>query len=260
MLYFPQLASGAIGQHPITRNLYQRTVTNVMPDGSRIRYADPGAPYVEWTLRYQSLSDTEAGMLDQFFGTCEGRLQPFTFADPLANLLMWSEDLTQPAWEASALLQLATGVADPNGGLRAIQIKNPTSADLGIQQAVAVPGWYWYTFSVHLQSQTGISLFRQAGGLTSEKSYCTSNSWQRVSLTGQSNTTAAEVTVGITIRAGQTVTVYGFQLEPQTAASTYKPSYETGGAYTNAHFSNDTFVITTTAPNRNQCALGITAR
>ena len=261
MLYFPQLASGAVGQYPVSKNLVQRTITNTLPDGSVVKYADPGAPFVQWNLQFQGLADSEAALLQQFFATCEGQLNAFTFTDPLSNLLLWSEDLTQPAWQASTLLQFIASASDPNGGTSATQITNPTGADLTIQQTISAPGWYSYAFSVYVQSQAGVTvtLLRQTGGVSST-SLCTAGpAWQRASLIGQTNTIAATVTVGVTIPAGQSVTVFGFQLEPQPAVSPYKPSYETGGVYANAHFSGDTLAVTTTAPNRNQCTLTITA-
>lgn len=262
MLYFPQLASGAVGQYPISKSLIQRTITNTLPDGSVIKYADPGSPLVQWTLRFQALADSEVALLQQFFATCEGQLNAFTFTDPLSNLLLWTEDLNQPAWQRSTLLQLMPGAADPNGGTSATQITNLTSTDLTIQQSITGPGWYSYTFSVYVQSHTpvNVSLVRQSGGLSSA-SICTANSaWQRASFTGQTNTTATSITVGVTIPTGGTVTVFGFQLEAQPAASPYKPSYETGGVYTSAHFSGDSLAVTTTAPNLNQCTLIITAQ
>jgi hypothetical protein len=261
MLYFPQLASGAVGQFPVVKNVVQRTITNVLPDGSTVKYADPGAPLVQWQLQFQGLADSEVAMLQQFFAACEGQLNAFTFTDPLSNLLLWSEDLTQPEWEASTLLQFSTGVTDPNGGTSATQITNPTGADLTVQQTIAAPGWYWYVFSAYVQGQAGvnISLLRQAGGISSPSVYAMGSAWQRISLSGQTSTTGETVTVGVTIPAGQSVTVFGFQLEPQPMASPYKPSYETGGVYTDAHFGSDTFTVTTSAPDQNQCKLTITA-
>jgi len=261
MLYFPQLVSGAVGQYPVSKNLIQRTITNTLPDGSVVKYADPGAPFVQWTLQFQGLADSEVALLQQFFVTCEGQLSAFTFTDPLGNLLLWSEDLTQPSWEKSTLLQLTTGASDPNGGTSATLITNPTGADLSVQQSISAPGWYCYCFSAYLQSQTpvNVSLERQTGGITSTSQCTTGGSWQRASLSGQTNTTADTVTVGVTVPAGKAVSVFGFQLEAQPAMSPYKPSFETGGVYTNAHFSGDALAVTTMAPNRNQCTLAITA-
>ena len=261
MLYFPQLASGAVGQYPVTKNQFQRTITNTLPDARTIKYSDPGAPMVQWRLEYEGLSDSEIAVLQQFFATCEGQLHAFTFADPLANLLLWSEDLTQLVWQADGPLQFATGAPDPNGRMSATQITNPTGADLVIQQTINAPGWYSYSFSVYVQSQTGVNvpLTRVAGSISSAKVFPTDSSWQRVSLSGQTNTTAESLTVGVTIPGGQSITLFGVQLESQPGISPYKPSYEAGGVYANAHFSDDALAITTTAPNRNRCTLAITA-
>ncbi|HLN01684.1 MAG TPA: hypothetical protein VK335_20515 [Bryobacteraceae bacterium] len=245
----------------MSKSLVQRTITNTLPDGSTVKYADPGAPFMQWNLQFQGLSDSEAALLQQFFAICEGQLNAFTFTDPLGNLLVWSEDFTQPAWQTSTLLQFVTGAADPNGGTSATQVTNPTGADLTVQQTIRAPGWYSYCFSAYVQSQSGVTvcLLREAGGISNTSLYTAGVSWQRVTLMGQTSTTAETVTVGITIPAGQSVTMFGFQLEPQPGVSPYKPSYETGGVYTNAHFSGDTLAVTTTAPDRNQCTLTITA-
>ncbi len=234
---------------------------STLPDGSTVKYADPGASSVEWQLQFQSLADSEVAVIQQFFAACEGQLNSFTFVDPVGNLLAWSEDLTQPAWQASSLLHIMGGISDPDGGTSATQVTNPSAADLTILQTVNAPGWYSYCFSVYLQSQTGVSvtLQLQAGGVSNENLYPTGNTWQRIQLSGQVETTADSVTVGITIPAGQSVDVFGFQLEPQPVASPYKSSHSAGGVYTNAHFSNDTLTITTSAPNYNQCTLNITA-
>jgi len=261
MLYFPQLASGAVGQYPISKSLVQRTICNTLPDGRTVKYVDPGAASVQWQLEFQGLTDSEIALLQGFYSVCEGQLNGFTFTDPLGNLLLWSEDLNQSVWQSSTLLQFAAGFPDPNGGAAATQIANPTAVDLIVQQTVAAPGWYAYVFSAYIQSQSGvnISLVRQAGGISDSRACLAGPAWQRVSLSGQTTTTAESVTVGITIPARASVNVFGIQLEPQRTASPYKPSYEAGGVYTNAHFSGDTFALTTTAPNRNQCTLNITA-
>src|ERR1700686_2467421 len=116
MLYFPQLTSGATGHYPISKRSVQRTIVNQMPDGRTVKHADSGASLLQWHLQSQDLADTELAVLQQFFADCEGQLNAFTFADPLGNLLSWSEALSEPAWQASSLLQISGGVADPNGG------------------------------------------------------------------------------------------------------------------------------------------------
>jgi hypothetical protein len=262
MLYFPQLSSGATGQYPIKKTGLQRTIISRAPDGRAFKLADSGATSVEWQLPYQNLADAEMSVLEQFFLTCEGRLNSFTFADPVGNLLAWSESLDQSVWEASTLLQVTGGISDPNGGTRASRLTNPTGTDLPFEQAINAPGWYFYCFSVYVRSQTGtnVSLVRRAGGATNSRSYPTQPAWGRISSGGNMITTAESATFGITVPAGQSVDVFGFQLEPQPTASPYKPSYSAGGVYGTAHFRDDTLAVTTAAPNQNQCTLNITAR
>jgi hypothetical protein len=154
MLYFPQLSSGAIGQYPIRKRSIEKTIVNRSPDGTTIKYSDAGASLLEWQLSFQNLNDGEIDALQQFFAACEGRLNAFTFLNPIGNLLAWSEDLAQPVWEMSTLLQLSAGVSDPNGDLLATRITNPTGSDLTLQQAISAPGWFSYCFSMYVRGQS----------------------------------------------------------------------------------------------------------
>jgi len=262
MPYFPQLSSGATGQYPVQKRRTERTIINQLPDGHTVKFADAGAEQVEWQLTFQDLTDSEIAGLQQFFATCEGQLNGFTFLDPLDNLLVWSEALNEPAWEASTLLQFTAGISDPNGGTGATTIVNPTGSDVSVQQSVDAPGALVYCFSAYVRSQNGvsISLFRQTSDASASNIYATQAAWSRISLSGSLNTAVDSITVGIAVPAGQSVDVYGFQLEAQPAASPYKSSFSAGGVYSNAHFSQDALTVTTTGPNRNHCTLTISAR
>jgi len=261
MLYFPQLSSGAIGQYPIQKRHIQRTIVNQLSDGHTVKLADAGAKLVEWQLAYQDLTDSEIANLQQFFSACEGQLTGFTFLDPMDNLLTWSEDLSQPVWELSTLLQVTSGIDDPNGGSRATRILNPTAADVTVQQNVNAPGGLVYSLSLYARGQSGttVSLFRQTADASDSRSYALATTWHRVSFSGNLDTAAAIISVGITVPAGNSVDVYGWQLEAQPAPSPYKAAFSASGIYLNAHFSQDSLSITTTAPNRNQCALTLSA-
>src|SRR5579863_3831656 len=124
MFYFPQLSTGAIGQYPIQKRRLTRTVTNEATDGVMFKLVDTNAVAVEWTLQFTTMSDDESNALALLFNNVEGQLGSFTFLDPTDNLLLWSEDLTQPAWSANSLLTITGGVADPNGGTSATQLSN----------------------------------------------------------------------------------------------------------------------------------------
>jgi len=261
MLYFPQLSSGATGQYPIKKHRVERTILNQLSDGSTVKFADTGAELVQWQLAYQDLTDSEIANLQQFFAACEGQLTSFTFLDPMENLLTWSEDLTQPVWESSTLLQRTAGIDDPNGGSSATRITNPTAADINVEQNVNAPGGLVYSLSVYVRRQSGstISLFRQTTDASGSESYALAATWQRVSLSGSLSSVATSISVGITVPAGNSVDVYGWQLEAQPAPSAYKVSFSASGVYSNAHLSQDSLAVTTTAPNRNQCTITLTA-
>jgi len=261
MLYFPQLSSGATGQYPIRKRAISRTIVNRAPDGRTIKYPDAGATLLEWQLTFQDLHDSEIDALQQFFAACEGRLNAFTFLNPVDNLLAWSEALDQPAWEASTLLQLTAGISDPKGGSAATRVTNPTASDLTLQQAINAPGWFSYCFSVYVRGQiaNSVSLYLGAGAANVNGARQVQPNWSRIALSGKQNTTAESTAAGIIVPAGQSLDIFGLQLEPQPAASPYKRTFSADGVYASAHFSEDTLDVTTTAPNHHSCTLTITA-
>src|SRR5437870_4219017 len=125
MITYPQLANGAVSQFPVRKRRRQRTVINRAADGSSIRLADPAGEVTEWLLEYSELSDDELTILQQFFASAEGALNGFTFLDPTANLLAWSEQLTNAVWQRGPLLSAAAGaglwhLVNSGGGAQAI--------------------------------------------------------------------------------------------------------------------------------------------
>jgi hypothetical protein len=257
MLYYPQLASGALGQYPVQKRSTHRTVVNDCQDGREIRLVDAGAASVAWSLAYGALADSELAALEQFFESAEGSLNSFTFLDPTANLLLWSESLGNAAWTASPLLQLTSNIADALGGTNATRVTNPTGSQGTIVQTLNAPGWFTYCLSVYVRaSQSGnITLNLPSGN----SSYPVQSGWKRIILSGHSQGTAGTITVGLGVPAGQTIDVFGLQLEAQPAASMYKQTFNTAGVYANAHFVSDTLSITTSAPNRHACTMQIVA-
>ena len=257
MLYFPQLPSGAVSHYPIQKRRTQRTIVNDCQDGREIRLADAGAAQVAWNLAYGTLADAELAMLEQFFQSTEGSLNSFTFLDPTANLLLWSESLGNGAWAASSFLQLTGNLTDALGGTNATRITNPTGSEGTLMQTLNAPEWFTYCLSVYARaSQSGsITLKRQAASGT----YATQPGWKRITFAGQSQGTAGTVAVGLGVPAGQSVDVFGLQLDAQPGASRYRQTFSNAGVYANARFATDTFGMTTSAPNRHSCALRIVA-
>lgn len=91
MTYFPQMATGAIGQYPLSVRGVQRTIVNDCLDGRRIKLPDRGAAHARWQFNFRELTDVELNALEQLFQSAEGRLNGFTLLDPSGNLLAWSE-------------------------------------------------------------------------------------------------------------------------------------------------------------------------
>src|ERR1700733_2162474 len=151
MLYYPQLTTGAVSQFPVARNTNMRTVANQLASGYMIGMEDTGAQKVQWQLRYSNLTDGERSSIESLFEASEGQLNTFTFLDPTDNLLMWSEDWTQPVWTADPLLNVTAGVQGPFGNSAAMQITNTAETTQQIVQKAAGPSSFVYCYSVYVR-------------------------------------------------------------------------------------------------------------
>ena len=259
MLYYPQLSSGSIAQFPVTRRAVTRTVTNELLGGDTIRMADSGADLVHWQLQYSSLSDDEWSSLEQLFEAAEGQLNTFVFLDPTDNLLMWSEDWTQPVWSADPMLQLTGGLQDPLGGSGATTITNTGQANQRILQATAGPSWYQYCFSVYLSSAapTTIELVLTSNGVDSLLGINTTSVWRRFTTSATLATQADGISFGLQLAPGIAITAFGAQAEAQPAASVYKKNTDNGGIYPATRFNSDSLLRSTDAINHNSCTLAL---
>ena len=254
MLVYPQLPSGALAQFPIVKRHRQRTVVNTLADSTLIKLADPYGAILEWQLNYVSLSDSEILSLQQFFLATEGSLNVFTFIDPTANLLSWSEQLTNTAWNADPFLSVSSGIADPIGGTSAWTVTNSGAAPQGIIQTLSAPGAYVYCFSTYVRADAPANITLLCGTATIA---CTLQSnWTRMSVTGSGDPAAQSIVFGIKLQPGTSAEIYGLQAESQPAASVYKTS-EIGGVYENASFRDDVFSFTTTDLNHHSTTVNI---
>ena len=247
MQAYPQLTSGALSQFPVQKNRLTRTVVNRASDGSTIKLADPAAEVTEWLLTYKDLSDDEAEALRAFFAAAEGTLHGFTFLDPAGNLLAWSDQLDQSAWQKDPLLSINGGVGDPRGGTRAWRLSNGGGAGQAMGQTLAAPGEYQYCLSAYVRAAQATSVVLTAGGQTARRAATTE--WTRIALASNADAQATSVRFAIEVGAREAVEVYGLQVEAQTAASGYKASTR-GGVYENAHLGDDVLAITCTDANR----------
>lgn len=262
MLVFPQLSSGAVTQWPIRRTRVSRTVVNESMDGSRIKLGDSGADAMEWDLQYSAITDSERSALWHLFENCEGRLGSFTFLDPADNLLSWSAKLDESVWAANSLLTISSGFADPAGGLEATRLVNTSGGALRIEQIIDGPAWFQYAFSLHAKSSatTPLTLYRQATAAFDSTIVGVGNQWRRYLLSGSLTSSNASLQFGLELGAGETVDVYGLQVEAQTGGSNYKKTFSRSGVYPEARFAGDIFSVTADGPNRHSCSVKIFSR
>jgi len=234
MLSYPQLV-----QFPIVKRMRRRTVINEAGDGRTVKMADPAGEVTEWQLRYSELSDEELEVLQGFFWAVEGTLQEFTFLDPTANLLAWSDRLEEPVWLKGPLLTVSGG-----------QLTNSGAGPQAISQTIAAPAGYLYCFSAYVRAAepTTISIF--AGSEAAEHE--TTPYWRRIHLT----TTIDDPTFGLEIPANGCVEVRGLQVEAQARASCEQSSTR-GGVYEGARLRDDSLAVETTGVNRHSCTVNI---
>jgi hypothetical protein len=216
--------------------------------------ADPAAEVTEWLLTYADLSNEEAEALRTFFDAMEGTLNGFTFLDPAGNLLAWSGQLDNAAWQADPLLNLTEAISDPLGTSRAWRLTNNGGAEQAAGQTLAAAGEYQYCLSAYVRSATATNVTLAIGGRAVQRPVTTQ--WTRIAWTCNADAEETSVRFAIGIGAGDAVDVYGLQAEAQAAPSTYKESTR-GGVYGNAHLADDVLAVTTTDVNRHSCKLKV---
>jgi hypothetical protein len=254
MAVYPQLVTGALSQFPIVKQRRARTVVNSAADGSSIKLADAAGGNLEWQLQYNALADSELAALQQFFTAMEGSLNAFTFVDPSANLLTWSEELNNAAWQADPLLRLTGGVTDPMGGTGAWLLSNSGAGPQGLTQTLNAPRVYTYCFSVYAQAAQTTPITLVVGSLSVTQT--AGPAWSRLALTAVGDASADVVVFAVQTPAGSAVSLFGPQAEAQAAASVYKTS-SSGGVYANARFRDDAFSFTTTDVNHHSTVVNI---
>ena len=192
----------------------------------------------------------------------EGRLNTFTFLDPTDNLLMWSEEWTNPVWTADPLLQLVTGVQDPLGSTNATQLTNTGQTTQRIMQNIAGASWFQYCFSVYLRSSISsvVQMVASAGGHDLFTVISTGPAWIRAVASGSLAVVQDGLAFGIQLPAGASIQAFGAQVEAQTAAGEYKKTVDLGGVYSNTRFDSDSLTLSTNAPNQNSGTISLYSR
>lgn len=257
MNWFPQLSAGSVAQLPVARSRSWRTISNRLENGELVALPDNYSNSISWQLAYQDLSDTETSLIYGLFTLCRGSEAPFGFVDPLANLLAWSEDLSRSDWLAGPL-QTGSGISDPLDGTGGWSVFNQAAGPLTLQQTIALPGSYTACFSVWLKAASKATAVLVRDSLTS--SVTVGTAWTRLSITGPGTTNATTSTFGITLAAGQQLSVFGPQVEIQPNPSAYKKTVAARGIYPNTWFASDQLTLTSIAQGRTNSGIQLISR
>jgi hypothetical protein len=254
---FPQLRSGAVAQLPLQRSETYRTLRNLLSDGRDVRMTDGGFATVGWTLKFSDLTADEAQALQSLFQSAGGRLATFTFVDPSANLLCWSDDLTNACWSKDPQLALSQ-VPDAFGGSVGTQIANSAAAAQTVSQSTNAPATLTYCFSMYLRSDTPAQVALTIGEVVVVTASLSGawRRWQAAAVGGAGQ----QVVFGLSIPPGATVQVCGLQAEAQPAAGVYKSTTGIGGVFQNSRFDQDSMDVSATEAGFFACNVRIISR
>ncbi len=257
MNWFPQIGSGSLAQFPLQRKRQWRAITNVMESGELISLPDANGGQIEWKLSYQELTDAEAANLTSLFAASGGEAGSFGFVDPFANLLGWSEDLSQPGWQLGTLTATG-GLSDPVGTTRAWTLQNASGAEQMLSQSLGVPGEYTICFSAYVRSDSAgsVGMLRDA----TRVDVPVGAQWRRVQISGAGVGGATASTFSLAVSAGSSVQVFGLQVEAQPWPSPYRPTGAAAGILEETRFSGGELAVVNTAPGLSACQVSLVSR
>lgn len=260
MRYFPQLETLTAGQYPLRRERHERVVRHESLDGRQRTFHDGNGSRVGWVLQYEGLTDGERGAIDALFHECEGRLQTFTFLDPAANLLRWSEDYNQTVWTVDPMILLEPAFSDPWETTRAMVATNNGSIPQRISQTISASGKMQYCLSAHVGGTGTFALRIDSGGVVEERVLQPAGPWRRYSFAARPGSAAEAVTFSLVLWPGQSVSLTGMQAEAQPGPGGYRRTNSRSGLYANARFAEDELAWTQQAPNNNAAEIRIESR
>lgn len=250
-MVYPNLRSGVAVQYPLRRRTRHHIVSSRTPGGYVSRIRGASEPEVGWELRYRDLSDAEVQALEDLFTASGGGLQSFTFVDPLANLLLWSEDLSTSAWQAAGL------AAEPftEEGEACFRLTNASQAPAFLRQTVAMPGGR-ICMSCEVRGSQGGWVQINAG--TGALMYGIGTGWQQRWASGELEGGVAAC--GVVVAPGSVVEVRRLQAEAQAMPSAYRANHDRSGVYEAVRFDMDGLKTTADGPDRNRVVVRLRGR
>ncbi len=257
-LAFPQLSSGALVQYPFRRARTIGSTFNTFADGSMICSNLNSNQQTVWELSFTDLTVQDQTALQNHVAACQGPLKPFIFIDPADNMLSNSGDLTAAAWIADPLLSISSGAMDPIGGATAFSVVNRGEAHQQFTQQVMAPANFQYCFSLYACSPVATSLQLELSATSSNvQKFPIGSTWVRLVSPVQLSDTQTIFSVSIALPPGQTVVLWGPQLEPQSRPSRYRATSASGSVYQNAHLLSQSITFESHAPGLFSTAFSI---
>jgi hypothetical protein len=227
---------------PMTRESRYTTRVNRMPDFTEARTADQVSPLFRWDLQLGPLSDADAATIQSFYAARNGGYETFAFLDPLDNLLQWSEDFSQSAWQKSnpSSFAVSGGVTDPFGGSAAQTLSNSSGATNTVSQTlVANPAGITFTASVWLQGSGNVTLrVTDGAGQTASTVAALSGSWKRYVVTGNFPSAGTQIIWSADLAASAGANFFGAQLVPLQGPGAYTRTTVVSGFHPNCCFDS----------------------
>ncbi len=256
MMVFPQLTSGAVAQFPWRKFLRFRTVRNRPRSGEEIELDDIAFEERRWELPFSDLTDAEWQALEDLHAASQGARSGFTFLEPGANLLNWSENFTQQAWAKSVGLSLTPGISDPFGGARAWELS--AGSAMSLSQSLSAPGSYRLIGSAWVRTNAvGVELRLSDGLVTRSEAVIADGVWRPVEALWPGGSAQDAIVIELAGAAGTSLEVYGMQAEAQVSRSAYKRTGARGGVFENARLADDRLEQRLAGPNSHSTTVRI---
>lgn len=248
-MYFPVLRSGVAVQYPLSRAEEFWLAEVEAPGGFLWRSPAGRPPLRRWRLVLDEISDEEASALESFYEACRGGWETFSFADPMGNLLAWSEDPSRPAWGRSPGVSVSRAGGDA-GAAEFLVVNSSGAAGLLWQDLDLAPGAA-VCFSCEIQGAPGQEAAIVAAG--TRRPVVAAGAWKAEHVTGVSP--GGLQRVGLEVPGGAALRVRALQAVAQIAPSEYQPTYETGGIFPETRFAQEGLWIVSVAPGRSRAMI-----
>jgi len=256
LVQFPALDTGMLAQLPMELEIERLVRETKFPDGSQVTSGVDSRLRYRWLIRYANLSDLEWVRFMEFFESSERGAKPFSFPDPMGNLVAQSQNLLDPVWDISPGL-VVDRYEDPVFSSAAI-LTNSTPFALSLAQVAEVAGPFATCFSVYAM-WPGVSSFSMMLSSSSESQTkpFTASEWSRYSVRIGLQASSSVRTVSIIVPPYSQLVVANPQLEIAAQPNAYRATGIRADLYSPAWMSQEYLAGQQPAPGAHSLTLQI---